>query len=52
MASNYRPISMTSVCCKTLEHIICKHMLNQLENNKIVSHCSMDFTADTPVNVN
>ena len=33
MASNYRPISLTSVCCKTLEHIICKHMHNHLENN-------------------
>ena len=36
MASNYRPISMTSVCCKTLEHIVCKHMLSHLENNKII----------------
>ena len=37
MASNYHLISLTSVCCKTLEHIICKHMLNHLENNKIIS---------------
>ena len=37
MGSNYRPISLTSVCCKTLEHIICKHMLNHQENNKIIS---------------
>ena len=36
MASNYHPISLTSVCCKTLEHIICKHMLNHLENNIII----------------
>ena len=37
MASNYRPISLTSVRCNTLENIICKHMLNHLENNKIIS---------------
>ena len=37
MASNYRPISLTSVCCKTLKHIICKHMLDHVEYNKIVS---------------
>ena len=43
MASNYRPISLTSVCCKTLEHIICKHMLNHLENNKITSPLQHGF---------
>jgi hypothetical protein len=26
-ASGYRPVSLTSVCCKTLEHIICRHIL-------------------------
>ena len=43
MASNYRPISLTSVCCKTLEHIICKHMLNHLNSNKIVSPLQHGF---------
>ena len=43
MASNYRPISLISVCCKTLEHIICKHMLNHLENNKIISPLQHGF---------
>ena len=37
MASNYHPISLASVCCKTLEHIICRHMLSHLEKNKIIS---------------
>ena len=37
MASNYCPIYLTSVCCKTLEHIVCKLMLNHLKNNKIAS---------------
>jgi hypothetical protein len=26
-AENYRPVSLTSVICKLLEHIICKHIL-------------------------
>ena len=43
MASNYRPISLTSVCCKTLEYIVCKHMLSHLENNKIVSPLQHGF---------
>ena len=28
MAENYRPLSLTSVSCKLLEHIICKHLLD------------------------
>ena len=43
MANNYRPISMTSVCCKTLEHITCRHMLSHLENNKIISPLQHGF---------
>ena len=43
MASNYCPISLTSVCCKTLEHIICKHTLNHLEKNKIISPLQHGF---------
>ena len=43
MASNYRPISLTSVCCKTLEHKVCKHMLSHLENNKIISPLQLGF---------
>ena len=34
--SNYRPVSLTSVWCKTLEHIICKNILNHLERYKIL----------------
>ena len=37
IASNYRPVSLTSVCCKTLEHIICKHILCHLEQHKILT---------------
>ena len=43
MASNYHPISLSFVCCKTFEHIVCKHMLNHLDNNKIVSQLQHGF---------
>lgn len=33
LVPNYRPISLTSVCCKTLEHIIYTAIFNHLQNN-------------------
>ncbi|WAR06007.1 LORF2-like protein [Mya arenaria] len=32
-AENYRPVSLTCVVSKLLEHIICHHILNHLDNN-------------------
>ena len=43
LAENYRPVSLTSVSCKLLEHIICKHMLNHLEKNKILTNPNHGF---------
>ena len=31
VAANYRPVSLTCVCCKILEHIVCKHILDHME---------------------
>jgi len=33
--ANYRPISLTSVCCKTMEHIICHSILDHLNTYNI-----------------
>lgn len=33
---NYRPISLTSVCCKLLEHIIYSHIMRHLNTNKVL----------------
>jgi hypothetical protein len=30
--SNYRPVSLTSICCKVLEHVILHHLLAQLDD--------------------
>ena len=35
--SNYRPISLTSICCKSMEHIICHHIMEHLQKNHILT---------------
>lgn len=35
-AANYRPVSLTSISCKLLEHIIYHHIVNHLENFDIL----------------
>ena len=35
-ASNYRPISLTSVCCKVMEHIVTSAIMNHGENNGLL----------------
>lgn len=35
--SSYRPVSLTSVCCKVLEHIIYSQTMKHLEKHKILS---------------
>ena len=42
-ACNYRPISLTSVICKQLEHIICRHILQHFEENNILSSLNHGF---------
>ena len=36
-AENYRPVSLTSVACKLLEHIIYQHLRNHLERHNILT---------------
>ena len=35
--SNYRPVSLTSICCKLLEHILYSNIMQHLENNNILT---------------
>ena len=40
---NYRPISLTSVICKTMEHIIVSQLMNYLESNNILTENQFGF---------
>ena len=43
LPQNYRPVSLTSICCKFLEHIVCKHVLTHLERHKILTDLQHGF---------
>ena len=40
---NYCPISLTSICCKILEHITSSHLMKHLENNNLLMNINMAF---------
>ena len=41
--NNYRPVSLTSVTCKILEHVICHHIWEHLEQHNILSDFQHGF---------
>ena len=40
---NYRPVSLTCIACKLFKHIICKHILAHLEDDKIFTDLQHGF---------
>ena len=42
-AENYRPISLTSISCKMLEHIVSSSIMNHLEDRNILSDAQHGF---------
>ena len=42
-AANYRPVSLTSTCCKIMEHIVHSLLINFLESNNIRSDYQHSF---------
>ena len=45
LASNYRPVSLTCICCKLLEHIVVSNILNHLDTFQILVDCQHGFRA-------
>ena len=43
MAQNYRPVSLTSVLSKTLEHIVCHHLHSFFETNNVLTNVNHGF---------
>ena len=37
LACNYRPVSLTCVPCKLLEHIVCSNIIANLDENRLLS---------------
>lgn len=46
LSENYPPVSLTAVSCKHLEHIVCKHLKDHLEPNKILTWLNHGFKKD------
>ena len=46
--SNYRPVSLTSVCCKILEHIIYSNITDHLDENRSTVHYQHGFRSKHP----
>ena len=44
--ANYRPVSLTSVTCKLLEHVIFRHIMNHLEQYQILSSFQHGFRSN------
>ena len=42
-AANYRPVSLTCICCKTLEHIIVSNINKHLSFESILAECQHGF---------
>ena len=49
--ANYRPISLTSLVCKTLEHIIYSHIMGHLELNNILSNNQFGYRQKRSANL-
>jgi len=45
-ASNYRPISLTSICAKTMEHIIYHSIMDHLNQNNILTENQHGFQSN------
>ena len=45
LPENYRPVSLTCVASKLLEHIICRHLLDHLDKHNVLTSLNHGFRA-------
>ena len=43
LAEKNRPVSLTCITCKLFEHIVCRHILDHVEDHKIVTNLQHGF---------
>lgn len=43
LPENYRPVSLTCICSKLLEHVVCHHIINHLETHGILTSLQHGF---------
>ena len=43
--ANYRPVSLTCLCCKMFEHIIVSNVMKHVDTNNILTDCQHKFRA-------
>ena len=43
LAENYRPVSLTCITCKLFEHIVCRHILDHVEDHNILTNLQHGF---------
>ena len=51
-ASNYRPVSLTSITCKLLEHIVHSHVMDHYDRHNILSDKQHASDPNVPVRPN
>ena len=41
--ANYRPVSLTSIVCKVMEHILCRHILDHMDRHGLMTTLQHGF---------
>ena len=51
MADNYRPISLTSICCKLLEKFVRKHLMDLFNEKGLITNAHYGFQSGCSLNL-
>ena len=51
MADNYRPISLTSICCKLFEKFVRKHLMDHFNEKGLITNAQYGFRSGRSLNL-